>query len=445
MRGLARDSAYLFAAQVVVFLLGMVSSIVLSRTLGPTFRGVYFMVLTVSLLVSNLGSLGMGFTNLYLLAKGKAAVRQVNLNSLLMACLLGLGFLLLYLLLRGPLHAGILREVEPKYVLLGMSVIPLTLYQGFWGGIASGLKKFALTSRLEMIVTVLTTAALLLVLLVGKWGLAGVLGVWAGGIVLFTLVRVALALSWDRLRPTLSWPLLKESLAFGGRGHLGNIAFYIYSRLDIWAVNYYAGVTGVGLYSLAVSLAERTWFLPTPIINAANPRIGEAKREEAGPYTALIIRHTLLLGMGTALAILVVSPWAIPLLYGEEFRPSVAPLLILLPGAILILVSMTISNYFTFQLGRPEIPAIMAWATLAVNAPLMIGLTSRYGFNGAAAATTLTYLFRFTLAVLWFFRASGQRGTVLLPRPTDLLPYLSLARSLWARRGLLRTLGGLRG
>ncbi len=415
--------------QVVIFVLGILVSIVVSRILGPTQRGVYFLVITINAIIVSLGDLGITFTNTYFLAKGKYSLSKVNSNSMLFALLIGAVTMLGYLVFRMPLHNSFLKEVEPAYMLVGIGLIPFSLYTQFWSSMMVGLNRMTLISKLGIATTVVGSTLTCIVLLVFKLGLVGLLGLWGVSGITSALLRLYLLSKEEKIRISFDYKMFKELIFFGFKGHLGNIAYHIYHRLDIFLINYFAGATGVGYYSLAVSLAEKTWFLPDSIINASTPRIGSANKEDAEVLTSRVVRHTILLSAITAVILMFAAPWVIPFAYGSEFLPSVTPLMILLPGTVLVCTVFVLCSFFTYQMGRPEIPTICGWIVLAVNLPLCAWLTARYGLIGASFATSLTYLVAFLIILLWYRKVTRQSlCDMLLIKAVDIYAYFDLLK-----------------
>lgn len=434
---IARNSLALFVMQVATFVLGILVSIVVSRMLGPTQRGVYFLVITINAIMVSLGDLGITFTNTYLLAKGRYSLSKVNSNSIIFAVLIGAVTMLGYLTFRRPLHNSFLKEIEPTYMLVGIGLIPFSLYTQFWGSMMVGLNRMTLISKLGIATAVVSSILTFVVLLVFRLGIVGLLGLWVISGITSALLRLYLLSKEERIRIYFDYKVLKESFAFGLKGHLGNIAYHIYHRLDIFLINYFTGVTGVGYYSLAVSLAEKTRFLPDPIINASTPRIGSANKEDAEVLTSRVIRHTVLLSAITAIILLFAAPWVIPFAYGNEFLPTITPLLILLPGTIFISACFVMCSFFTYQMGRPEIPSVCGWIVLAVNLPLCTWLTAKHALVGASIAMSLTYLVAFLITLFCYIRATRQSlRDILLIKGVDIYTYIEL---------LKRFIGSLRG
>jgi O-antigen/teichoic acid export membrane protein len=430
---ITKNSTILFSTQIVGLITGIFTSIVVSRTLGPSLRGVYFIATTVSFLIVSLGNLGLDFTNTYMLAKGKYSLGEVNSNSIWASVGIWLMVLVVYLLTHSYLHSNILKGVEQSYMLfVVVCLTPLSLYTHLWGGMMVGLNRISLLSVFGITSGIIGAISSFLVLVVFKWGIWGLLIQSAILGVIFVLVRLYFIAKIDKLTLSFNPRLLKEALHFGFRGQIGNVAGHILTRADIFIVNYFSGVTGVGYYSLSASLAQKIYLVANPIMTASNPRITGAPREESERLTAQVTRHIIFLVAGIIILLWIFAPWVIPFAYGTEFSPAVVPFRILSLGVLPEIVALIMAVYITGQLGKPQIGSAIAWLDLILFIPLGIFFTARYGFVGAALALSLTYLFDCIIFLLLFIKKSGQRiDNILFIKTNDLQVYFNLFSSAW--------------
>ena len=102
------------------------------------------------------------------------------------------------------------------------------------------------------------------------------------------------------------------------------------------------------------------------------------------------------------------APWAVHLLFGKAFAPSVPAYLWLVPG-LLFLSIHTVSVQFLNSIGYP-MSVVWIWTGCAL---LKIGANiwaiPRYGIAGAAASSSLCYLVAAVL-VLAVIRLELRRG-----------------------------------
>lgn len=429
---ISRNSLFLFTSQVISLVLGILVSIIVSRVLGPANRGVYFLVLAINYMIINISNFGVGISNIYLLSKEKRTLGEVNSSSMILAALIGLFFISLYLLSHNLLHEYLLKGIGSLYTMLAFCLVPLALYSKYWEDMMSGLNKFELLSKFNIISVVIRAFSIFIVLLILKLGIHGLIGWWVVSTFIFTMARIYLLNRQERLFFSFDIKLLKQILSFGFKGHIGNVAWALDNRLGMFIVNYFMGTTGVGHFSLSASLAEKIWFLPTSLKTTSSPIIGGLKKDKAGELTARVNRHTLWLKITTAVLIAMVAPWGIPLFYGAEYAPSVMPLLILLPG--MVLGRSIFSSYITLQLGKPHIPSIVTWINTIIHIALAFIMIKTYGIVGAAMATAIFYTLQFVFLFLIFNAESKLSfSEIFVLRRADISEYRQLVLKIFQR------------
>jgi O-antigen/teichoic acid export membrane protein len=99
----------------------------------------------------------------------------------------------------------------------------------------------------------------------------------------------------------------------------------------------------------------------------------------------------------------ILSPWAIPLVFGARFSPSVSVVWWILPGTIALSVSKVICADLAGR-GRPEFSSICAFLSLAVTVSLDLLLIPRMGINGAALASSAAYSVQTVLLAIFLKR-----------------------------------------
>ena len=439
---IGRNTAIGLITDASVFGLGVVVSIVLTRSLGPEQRGVYALLVTTNVLAAQFGHLSVGGAFSTMLARGRYRPGEANAVAVSLALALGGAACVLLggaLLALPALRAGIFQGVPYAYLLVALALVPATIYQIYWTAIMLGLNRPVTLNKLNLAVNAIN--AMLIVLVVGllRLGLPGFLGVWAFTAALNTVAAVVIANRVDRLRWPPTRAVLRDMLGFGLRGHGANIAHHLFLRFDVYAVNALVGTAGVGFYSLSTSLAEKLWIPINALLTSSTGKIAGLPHEESALLTARVARTALLMMLGVALPFGVVSPWLVPFLYGDEFAASVLPLQILLPGTLGFALMLVLNLYILGQMERPGLLSIIAWAELAISVPLYLVLISWLGIVGAAIASTLTYLLAAGWTVRIFLRDSGLKaGEVLLPRRADLQDYARVLGS-FIRQGLYRS------
>ena len=127
----AKNSLSIFGTRIILIIISIVSSIIVTRILGPSNRGVMEMLLLVPSLIVNFGNLGIGNANLYFVGKKQFSIDQVSSNSLSLSMLLGF---VLILVGYGVFHLyadTLFKDIPKIYVHITLLTIPFLLYQKF--------------------------------------------------------------------------------------------------------------------------------------------------------------------------------------------------------------------------------------------------------------------------------------------------------------------------
>ena len=106
--------------------------------------------------------------------------------------------------------------------------------------------------------------------------------------------------------------------------------------------------------------------------------------------TPSLLTRTAVLRPGGVLLIFL-SPWLIPLVFGEEYAPSVLPLQILTLWIVMTSFNMFTNALLDYQ-GRANRRAVNFIITMAATIGLNLFLIPRFGATGAALSTTIAYV-----------------------------------------------------
>ncbi|QLD88783.1 polysaccharide biosynthesis C-terminal domain-containing protein [Natronomonas salina] len=165
-------------------------------------------------------------------------------------------------------------------------------------------------------------------------------------------------------------------------------------HVDILILQQYEREQIVGYYKGSLMIAETLWIIPGSLQLALLQRM--SNHWDEGNLTLIQQRATITTRFSLGFTVLVVMGVAaladafVPLYLGEEFRPSILPLLLLLPGVVGFATARP--SLAINQAQRSLRPLILATgACAAINLGLNLLLIPRYGMAGAAIATSIGY------------------------------------------------------
>lgn len=190
--------------------------------------------------------------------------------------------------------------------------------------------------------------------------------------------------------------------------YLGNLAQFLNYRLDVFFVSALIGQGAVGLYVLAVNLAQLLWLLPYAVSTVLLPKV--AGNQQLTATNAFLSAQAARLSFwvslmaGIFLSLLVII--SLPLVYGQAFRSSVAPFLWLVPGVVAMGHTFVLASYIA-GIGKPQINLFISLVGLLVTVTLDLLLIPHFHIVGAALASTVSYSVSTMLTIRYFQRESA--------------------------------------
>jgi O-antigen/teichoic acid export membrane protein len=315
-------------------------------------------------------------------------------------------------------------SVGADLIAVAILITPLLLFVLLLLGALSALGRFRARSGVVIAQGLVYLVVTWLLLAAGHSAMAVVVG---QGIAAAAAIAVGLAVLLPMAarapRADGAWPL-RSWLGFGLKGHPGQIGQFLNYRLDALILGAFHGPVAVGFYAVATSLAEVTSYGANAVSIAAGPR---AVRADGRTVLVRYVRITVVATIGLAVALGVVAPAVVPWLYGEEFRASVVPLILLLPG-IVALVYVKLLAVGVVAEGRPDLVTLALGASLGATLILDFALIPPFGAAGAAAASTIAYTLGAGAIAASYVRSAGITPTSLVPRTADVRGVLALLR-----------------
>jgi O-antigen/teichoic acid export membrane protein len=393
------------------------TDIVLAHLLGPAAKGRFTLVLLVSQLAAVIVGWGMDSALGVVAGRDDRSARAGFANAVIWSAVVG-GFTVvisgwLYGLPtdtrpHGPL-AAIVPNLSAAQFTYAALAIPGELFFSIGLFALLGRRRIAAYSSIRLL-----RRLLLLVGIVGA-ALVATLSLDAALLVnLATLVITAGAIWWSAqrdgvagLRP--SGALLSEELRFGGRAIVGTVAERLQFRADAFIINAVVGVRATGVYSVTSGLAETLWYVPNALGTVMFSRAVDPKAD-AGRIAAVLTRTTIAVALVTAIPAFVLGPRLVRIVYGSTFADAGVALRLILPGIVAYSVVAVLSRYIIGR-GRPGIGTVILVIGLALNIVANLVLVPRFGINGAAASSSISYGLT-ALVTLTVFRRLSGRGIV---------------------------------
>ena len=404
----------------------LLNVLIVARALGPTGRGEVAFIIAVWVLMAGLATFGLEEANANFGATRPGRRGSLLANSMVAA----IGFGLLAATLVGSLMTLVppaRGEVELQLLLIALVTLPSGLLQQYLKYLLQSDYRFGVTNVAWVASPASTVVINGALALTGHLSVEAVIGVFVATNVLSTLILLGSAVRHFGIgRPDLA--LAREMVSFGLKTHLSRFMGLATYRADQWLLGAIAGPFELGLYSIALSLAEVLFYIPGVIVLVQRPHLVRAGPSQAAEFAARIFRRAAVLSTAAAVGVFLTAPIAILTLFGDEFRGSVDDLRLLAFAALGIVALDLFANTIIAQ-RRPLLASAGTAVALSVAVLLNVILAPGLGGAGAAIAKSAAFTAGGAAMAVIFLRMFKGDPLVLVPRLDDVAWYRRKLRS----------------
>ena len=401
---IARDTVTTLLLRVALYAAGLAVAVLVSRVLGPSGRGEYYLLVVTAATLVSIARLGLEQANVYLYSAKSVALPRLNAQNGLVA--LTAGGLAAAAMIAVPFVAPGILDADRTSLVLAALTVPLNLHTILTAGLQTLAGQVTWQFKAGLAAAVLQLVLLAAIALSGGLSVPAVLLVnliaTAAGWTL--LVRAPRSVTPPALRidRDLLLRTLRQSLVL----HLGMVLFFLQLRIDTFLIGSMAGVANLGIYSLAVLMAETMFLVTDSLAIATLPKQLTNSVADAALLALRGVRVNVILGIAIALGWIVVGSIVIGVLFGPGFGSAYPALVALLPGSI-FLGMQRMCGPIVLRSGTPlRLTAIYGLA-LGVNVLLNVLWIPAAGIVGAAFASSVSYGVSAALILLWTTRAAG--------------------------------------
>ena len=431
-KGFASNLITVLGGQIACALIALAVEILYARLLGPEGRGQISLCLMAIAFGVLLGGLG-GEIPMVIWTADANRRSAGRIFAILFWGLLGSVISSsLWIYINSTWHPEFLKGVTPLLAILVLATIPVNIFLGYLMAALTGLERFGTRVGLALVDQVVGLLVfVILIVMFGRKTEFALLGSLSGSLI-GAGVAAALLLkgflgNFRELR--LAREDLSSALSLGLRGQLGNIATFFNYRLDVFIVNYFLDPAQLGIYAVGVVVSEALWQIPNAAALALFPRTARTIDQGAAEFTCRVVRQVFVIACVSGLALGLVAPIAIPLVFGARFAPSIPVIFWILPGTVALSLAKVISADLAAR-GKPQYSSIFAVVSLVATLALDLILIPRMGIQGAALASSSAYFLQSVLlAVTLKYQLKTSWRSLLIPSQMELTPY----RQIWSR------------
>ncbi|MGQ9631404.1 MAG: oligosaccharide flippase family protein [bacterium] len=413
-----------FVTKIFLIAVGVLSSIIVARYLGPSGRGVFAVLGVISGIALQFGNLGLHASNTYFVAKDRDVLSKVFSNTLWVGIIVGIIISAIIIAL-AKYFPDFAKGIPRTLLLITLLVIPFQLITLLYQNIILGLQRVIAFNVFEIMLRVISLIYIIFLLIILKKGVKEL--VIANAAVGFVVCILYLVYAWriEKFGFTFDFKLFKKMLQYGIKAYIAALLAFMVIRSDMLLVNYFLGVKESGVYSITVQLADLIYMLPITIGMMLFPKISY-QDDHNGTFTMKVTRYTVAIMVGMCVIAGLISKPAILLFYGEPFRGAIYAFRWILPGVWALSIQTIFANYFASR-GMPIIVIISPGMGLVVNLILNLKLIPAMGINGAAISSSLSYALMFLISLMYFlFMTKGSLVNTLFFKPHEIREIVKL-------------------
>ena len=393
-------------AQIFILLLGASTGVMSARLLGPQGRGELAAAILWPSALLVLGSMGLNQSMVFHTGRRLFPASEIWTGGIVLAALRSA-----VVILAGLVVLPLVLRTYPRVVQISALALllttPIWILSGCAGSLLQGRLKLAIFNATRAATPLFYAAALGLVMLLRKADLAYVVVAQIFGLV--AGAGVTLGLLQKDGRPRLAWngAACRALAKYGLKTQFESVNTYINQRADQLLLSLFVPPRELGLYVVAVTLSSVVAFFPqamgiVTLANGSNLPPVEAKQTIAHSF-----RLSFVWLFVTCAAIFVVAPWLVTFLFGARFAGAVLACRILLPGTLFLGLRQVLYEGAR-ALGRPAVPSYAEGFGTVVTIVGLSLLLPRFGFVGAAIASTFAYGTSLLFILLIFNRGLGM-------------------------------------
>lgn len=365
------------------------NSILTARILGPEQKGLYTLLHTTILLSVALASLKLGLSQAYF--RKEYSLNEIASNTVFLTVTTGILTVVLAAAGIYVFYSDIYSEVAVALIFVVLCAVPLKVFAVNMRTMINADYDIPRSTIVQVSKPILFFVSFSSLALLHKANLTTAIYCVFFSIAGMALLGLYLLIKRGFSKFTLNKSLLKPMVSFSLKTHIGQMFKFMQYRFDIFLVAYFLSPREVGVYSIALALAEILWRIPRAANNVLLPRLrGESDRRSA-ELTARLNRIIFFFTLCCMLPLALLVDWVILIMYGEEYLDAANVVIVLLPGVLALSVFKLMTPNLIMG-GRAWTFSFSVFCSVVIMVVLDLYLIPAYGIIGAGIASSAGYI-----------------------------------------------------
>lgn len=365
---------YSIISKFCIVILGVANSVLINRSLGPSMKGEYAYILNIASLVVLILNLGIYQSYPFYRRKKVPALRE-KYNSIVFLQFAAYMLLAIILLLFN-------RQQSWFFIFTLVPIMVLSRQLNF----ISLIENVKLRNTINMLDEFLYTAVTLVIFLVAPHNITILIAALyikeiAAVVTIVVLYKLKFSIS------SFNMQFLSEILRFGFFPMLTMLLITMNYQVDVLILKWYVSFEQIGYYTIGVGLANQAWVIPDAFKDVL---FAKTARDDALRDIKFSLIFNLLFSIGIFILFAFAGKYVIMILYGMEFIPAYQVTLIIFFGTISMVLFKLLMPLYNAK-GKQKSSFVILFVSVLLNIVLNVILIPRYGINGAAFASVISY------------------------------------------------------
>ena len=398
---LLHNAGKVLSSNLVRTLIGIASGILLARYLGPDQRGQLGALMVVPSMLVSLLNLGIRQSVVRELGKQDFPARHIVRTVVVMSF-----WLSVVAVAGGGVVFSLFYAREPlPFILLAISVAPAMLTTSLFSGIMLANDSIGAYSRLRVYPSILQLAGVLVLVVLFAFQLTGALVAQVVAYYLVACYAMLWLMGQSRDNGGFRFDVARRLTSVGLVYAIALFSLALNYRIDIILLRRYSTLSQIGQYTIGVGLAEQLWQIPAAIgvlMFVKSSRRGNNDIE----FVARVLRLNLLVALGLSGLLFVFSQYLVPFVYGPDYLESVGVVRTIIPGVFIFIIFKILYSDLAGR-GKPQVALFVMIPSVLLNVILNIILIPTHGAQGAALASSISYVFGAVLFLICYKNSVG--------------------------------------
>ena len=382
-----------------VVIIGMATSIIIARILGPEGRGEYAVAITISGIGVQLGNLGLHSANTYYIAQNKEIIAPIINNSIIVSFLGGaIVSMIIYPFI---IIFDFMQITNTILLFLCLFSIPLGLAYLLLQNILLGINEVQVYNKIEIEAKVFSIVLLLLLIIVNYVNATSIFFIT----LLTSFIGILLVLlklnKFVTIKIKFSANIFMNCYFYGIKSYVACLFSFLVLRADLLMVKHFLSLQEAGYYSIALNIGDMLFLFSTTLGTILFPKLSAMKNtREKYLFTHKNLRCFTPFIIALSLISIYTAPLMVEILFGLSYIPAVSAFILLVPGIAILSLNSIYMNFFA-STGMPWVTIYSPLLALILNVFLNMKLIPILGVNGAAISSVISYSLMLLISIFY--------------------------------------------